>query len=110
MRHYFSYQKIRIFAIACGFNWLCTCIRDIPNSLDKFFYKRKDHGKGGNFDVFRKYFFLIKIIHIGEVFEVMKNNHQPKKGSRGRGGMLVVSATMAYYIYTAGHVASKLKS
>ena len=42
---------------------------------------------------FENTFFFIKIIHIGEVFEVMKNNHQAKKGLRGRGGVQVVSAT-----------------
>ena len=34
-----------------------------------------------------------KKIHIGEVFEVVKNNHMAKKGSRGRGEEQVVSAT-----------------
>ena len=41
---------------------------------------------------FRKSYFFIKMVHIDEVFEAMKNNHQAKKGSRGRGGIQVVSA------------------
>ena len=58
-----------------------TCIRDIPKSPDKFFYKRKGHGKCGNFDFFRKSFFFTKLLDIGEVFDDMKNNHQVKIGS-----------------------------
>ena len=68
------------------------CIREIPNSQDKFFQKRKDHGKCRNFDDFRKSFFSIKFLHISEVFGTMKNDHQAKKGSLGRGGMQVESA------------------
>ena len=45
MRQYFHYQKIHIFAIACGFNRLCTCIRNIPNSLEKFFTSTRTMGK-----------------------------------------------------------------
>ena len=44
----------------------------------------------GNVEIlmfFENTFFFIKIIHIGEVFEVIKNNHWVKKGSRGRGGI-----------------------
>lgn len=93
MRQYFSYEKISIFAIACGFNWLYTCIRDIQNCLEKFFHKHKDHGKCDNSDVFWKSYFFIIMIHVGEVFEVMKNTHQAKKGSRERGGIQIVSAT-----------------
>ena len=41
----FSLSKNTHFAIVCAFNRLCTCIRNIPNSLESFFASTRIMGK-----------------------------------------------------------------